>query len=489
MISMSSAEVIAAVGGAALAPLCDTEVTAAVIDTRAITPGALFAAVKGARVDANTLSGQARAAGASLILTEDGPAALAGGAEAERIIVVDDIPAALGRLARHNLELASQLNPDLRVIAVTGSVGKTTTKDLLAAICRERGNVVAPPGSLNNEIGLPLTVLRVDASTATLVAEMGADHIGNLAYLTSIAPPDIAVVLVVARAHLGEFGGIENVARAKAELVEGLREDGIAILNADDPRVAAMAGRVASGRVRTFGRVNPADVTATDITLGSDGRASFTLRMNDGAASFAPSAISAPTVQSAPSASATPSAPTVSLGLVGEHQVMNALAAAAAASAAGVSLPAIVAGLSSGPASAHRMDVFRRGSTLIIDDSYNANPDSMRAGIAALGQLGNGRKAAILGDMLELGATSREEHLALLPALETAGVSLLIAVGPQMAALAAAAREAGITARSVGAWEEAEAALSDMLNEDGALLIKGSHGSGVWHIATHLKGE
>ncbi|WP_320754226.1 UDP-N-acetylmuramoyl-tripeptide--D-alanyl-D-alanine ligase, partial [Actinotignum timonense] len=222
---MSSAEVIAAVGGTALAPLCDTEVTAAVIDTRAITPGALFAAVKGARVDANTLSGQARAAGASLILTEDGQAARAGGAEAERIIVVDDIPAALGRLARHNLELARHVNPDLRVIAVTGSVGKTTTKDLLAAICRERGDVVAPPGSLNNEIGLPLTVLRVGANTATLVAEMGADHIGNLAYLTSIAPPDIAVVLVVARAHLGEFGGIENVARAKAELVEGLREE------------------------------------------------------------------------------------------------------------------------------------------------------------------------------------------------------------------------------------------------------------------------
>ena len=168
---------------------------------------------------------------------------------------------------------------------------------------------------------------------------------------------------------------------------------------------------------------------------------------------------------------------------------MNALAAATAAAAAGVSLPAIVAGLSSGPASAHRMDVFRRGSTLIIDDSYNANPDSMRAGITALGQLGSGRKAAILGDMLELGDASREEHLALLPALEAAGVSLLIAVGPQMAALAEAARDAGITARAVGAWEEAEAALSDMLNEDGALLIKGSHGSGVWHIATRLKGE
>ncbi|MGJ9592663.1 UDP-N-acetylmuramoyl-tripeptide--D-alanyl-D-alanine ligase [Actinotignum sp. GS-2025b] len=492
MISMSSAEVIAAVGGTALAPLCDTEVTAAVIDTRAITPGALFAAVKGARVDANTLSGQARAAGASLILTEDGQAARAGGAEAERIIVVDDIPAALGRLARHNLELARHVNPDLRVIAVTGSVGKTTTKDLLAAICRERGDVVAPPGSLNNEIGLPLTVLRVGANTATLVAEMGADHIGNLAYLTSIAPPDIAVVLVVARAHLGEFGGIENVARAKAELVEGLREDGIAILNADDPRVAAMAGQVASGRVRTFGRVHPADVTASDITLGSDGRASFTLHMNDGAASPAPSAPYTLPAPSAPSELSAPSAPCTSkinLGLVGEHQVMNALAAATAAAAAGVSLPAIVAGLSSGPASAHRMDVFRRGSTLIIDDSYNANPDSMRAGIAALGQLGSGLKAAILGDMLELGAASWEEHLALLPALEAAGVSLLIAVGPQVAALAEAARDAGITARAVGAWEEAEAELSDMLNEDGALLIKGSHGSGVWHIATRLKGE
>ncbi|WP_418606039.1 Mur ligase family protein [Georgenia sp. SUBG003] len=180
---------------------------------------------------------------------------------AGRTVLVDDVAAALGRLARHVLaELRARRGADdpLRVVAVTGSVGKTTTKDLLARLLAPLGERIAPPGSFNNEIGLPLTVLRATGTTRTLVLEMGADHVGNLEYLTSVAPPDVAVVLAVGRAHLGEFGGIENVARAKSELVAGLAPGGTAVLNADDARVAAMAS-LAPGKVLYFGRSDAAD--------------------------------------------------------------------------------------------------------------------------------------------------------------------------------------------------------------------------------------
>ena len=199
-----------------------TEILDLTTDTRAITPGAIFAAIKGARVDGASLAGEALKKGASAILTSDPVTAVACGAKPEDVVVVDDVQAAIGKLARENLRRVRESgNSDFKVVAVTGSVGKTTTKDLLAAILAKRGPIIAPPGSFNNELGLPLTVLRADDTTATLVLEMGADHIGNIDYLTSIARPDAAAVLIVARAHLGEFGGIDNVALAKSELVTG----------------------------------------------------------------------------------------------------------------------------------------------------------------------------------------------------------------------------------------------------------------------------
>ncbi|MFC2267555.1 MAG: Mur ligase family protein, partial [Peptidiphaga sp.] len=228
-------------------------------DTRRLSEGEVFAAIKGERVDGASLAGQALAAGAVAVVTADPQAASASGAPPERLVVVDDVQAAVGRLAAANLERARRTgNPDLRVVAVTGSVGKTTTKDLLAGLLSSRGPVVAPPGSFNNELGLPLTVLRTGADTASLVLEMGADHVGNIDYLTSIAPPDVSAVLAVARAHLGEFGGIDNVARAKSELVSGTREGGTVVLNADDERVAAMASK-ARGPVVTFSAAGRGD--------------------------------------------------------------------------------------------------------------------------------------------------------------------------------------------------------------------------------------
>lgn len=331
-----------------------TEILDLTTDTRAITRGAIFAAIKGARVDGASLAGEALSKGAAAILTSDPVTAVACGAKPEDVVVVDDVQTAIGKLARENLRRVRESgNPNFKVVAVTGSVGKTTTKDLLAAILAERGPIIAPPGSFNNELGLPLTVLRADGTTATLVLEMGADRIGNIDYLTSIARPDASAVLIVARAHLGEFGGIENVALAKSELVTGTAAGGPVILNADDARVAAMA-ELAQGPVTTFSRFGEADVRALEIRVDDTGQASFTLVTPVGEAP-------------------------VSLQLVGEHHVTNALAAASISLALGIELDHIAQVLSStGPASPHRMDVRDLRGITMIDDAYNGNPDSMR---------------------------------------------------------------------------------------------------------------
>ncbi|MGW2314460.1 UDP-N-acetylmuramoyl-tripeptide--D-alanyl-D-alanine ligase, partial [Actinomadura luteofluorescens] len=235
-----------------------------VIDSRAVEPGALFAALKGDRADGHDFAAGALAAGAAGVLAQqpvDGPC-----------VVVDDVQEALGRLARAVLERL----PDVTVVAVTGSAGKTSTKDLIGQVLSGAGPTVYPPGSFNNEIGLPLTVLRADAATRHLVLEMGARGIGHIAYLTGIARPDVGVVLNVGTAHVGEFGGRENIARAKGEIVEAVPPGGTAVLNADDPLVSAMASRT-RGEVVMFGRSPGAAVRAEDETLDEQGRARFTL--------------------------------------------------------------------------------------------------------------------------------------------------------------------------------------------------------------------
>ncbi|MFT3943117.1 MAG: UDP-N-acetylmuramoyl-tripeptide--D-alanyl-D-alanine ligase [Ancrocorticia sp.] len=443
-----------------------TEILDLTTDTRAITPGVIFAAIKGARVDGASLAGEALKKGAAAILTSDPVTAVACGAKPEDVVVVDDVQSAIGKLARENLRrIRESGNSDFKVVAVTGSAGKTTTKDLLAAILAERGPIIAPPGSFNNELGLPLTVLRAGRDTATLVLEMGADHIGNIDYLTSIAPPDVSAVLIVARAHLGEFGGIENVALAKSELVTGTAPGLPIILNADDARVAAMA-ELARGPVTTFSRFGEADVRARDIRVDDSGRAAFTLATPMGEAP-------------------------VALQLVGEHHVANALAAASVSLALGIELDHIAQVLSAtGPASPHRMDVRELRGITMIDDAYNGNPDSMRAGIAALARLGNGRrKIAVLGAMLELGEESAAEHAALAPVLKEAGAALLICVGSGLEALSAAASSLDIDVVDTPTADGALALLDTVLVTGDVVLLKGSNGSGVWKIADALVGE
>ncbi len=257
---------------------------------------------------------------------------------------------------------------------MTGSAGKTSTKDLIAQLVGRAGPTVHPPGSFNNEIGLPLTVLRADAATRHLVLEMGARGIGHIAYLTGIARPDVGVVLNVGTAHVGEFGSRENIARAKGEIVEAVPPGGTAVLNADDPLVAAMASRT-EGEVVTFGRGPDAAVRAVDETLDEQGRARFTLVTPEGTAP-------------------------VALRLHGAHAVPNALAAAAAARAAGLAPDAIAEGLSAAvPVSRWRMEVTERADGVtVVNDAYNANPDSTRAALDVLVHMARGRRAfAVLG--------------------------------------------------------------------------------------------
>lgn len=381
MIPMTLAELADAVGGTLVGvddP--DASVTGDVTpDSRAAAPGDLFVAIVGSRVDGHDFAASAFARGAVAGLgtrAVDGPS-----------IVVPDVLVALGDLARAVLRRL----PELTVVAITGSAGKTSTKDLLAQVLATAGPTVAPPGSFNNELGLPLTVLSADQQTRYLVLEMGARGAGHIRYLCGIAAPDVAVVLMVGTAHVGEFGGRDAIAQAKAELVAGLRPRGVAVLNADDDAVSAMAAFApATATLVTFGTGETADVRATDVAVSAAGRASFRLVTDAG------------------------SAPVV-LQLVGAHQVTNALATAAVATRLGLPLARVAEALSAAtPLSRWRMEVVERADGVtIINDAYNASPESVRAALQTLATVGAGRRTwAVLGEMRELGAAAAEEHAA-----------------------------------------------------------------------------
>lgn len=441
----------------------DTTVTGPVVtDSREAAPGSLYVARRGESADGHDFVAAARRAGAVCAIVEH-EVPDAGLTQ----VVVEDSTRALGDLARAYLA-DLRAHGRLDVTAITGSAGKTTTKDLLAQVLRADAPTVWPVMSFNNEVGVPLTVLRADASTRHLVVEMGASGPGHLTYLTHIAPPDVAVELMVGRAHLGGFGSREALARAKAELVDGLRPGGTAVLNADDPRVAAMATHTTGPVVRfSTDPAVPADVHADAVALDEGDHASFTLRMPDG------------------------SAPVV-LGLVGLHHVHNALAAAAAAHVLGLAVGDVARGLTDATAlSPHRMavtelDLGGRRVTL-LDDSYNANPDSMRAGLAALRSLaGKRREVAVLGGMLELGPGSEAMHEEVGRCALDQRVAVAVAVGPGSGGYLAPL--AG-HARTVLAEDDATAVdlVEDVLEDGDVVLVKGSNGSGVWRIADRLQ--
>jgi UDP-N-acetylmuramoyl-tripeptide--D-alanyl-D-alanine ligase len=411
VIPLTLAEIARITGGTLADARGDEVVTAVEFDSRKAAPGTLFLGLPGERADGHDFAAAAVAQGAAGVLAGRPvgvPAVVAAPVGRMHGTYLGDtdpeghgaaVLAALSRLATHVVAAL----PDLTVVGVTGSSGKTSTKDLIAAVLAPLGPTVAPPESFNNELGLPWTALRADAETRHLVLEFSARGKGHIAALAAAVPPRIGVVLNVGSAHLGEFGSVDAIAAAKGELVEALPSDGLAVLNAEDPRVAAMASRTAA-RVLRFG--GDGDVRAEYLRLDA-GRARFRLNTPDGSAD-------------------------VALGLVGEHHVGNALAAAAVALACGATPDVAAAVLSAArPVSRRRMEVTDRADGVtVVNDAYNANPDSMRAALRALRDLGSGRRTwAVLGPMRELGPDEDAEHARIAALAGELGIDELVAVG------------------------------------------------------------
>lgn len=488
MIDLTVAEIADIVGGrlADISPeqAAATRVTGTVeFDSRAVGPGGLFLALPGARSDGHDFAAgaiekgavavlAARPVGVPAIVVEPGAA----GDRTASVLEHDTdgsgaaVLAALARLA--GAVAARLVEGGLTIVGVTGSSGKTSTKDLLAAVLTPLGEVIAPPGSFNNELGHPWTVLRATEATDYLVLEMSARHRGNIAALAAIAPPSIAVVLNVGTAHLGEFGSREAIAATKAELPQAVPSSGAVVLNVDDAVVAAMAD-VTQARVVRVSRSAEVDVWADSVTLDELARPRFTLHAGG-------------------------SQVDVTLAVHGDHQVSNALCAAAVALECGATLDQVADALASaGPASRHRMQVVTRpDGVTIVNDAYNANPDSMRAGLKALAWMSRSgaserRSWAVLGEMAELGDDAISEHDNIGRLAVRLDVSRLIVIGTGRAMSAmhhGAVMEGswGPEATMVADADAALAVLRSELRAGDVVLVKGSNSAGLGALADVL---
>ena len=452
---MTLAEIADVVGGAAHGEA--TVTGGAFIDTRTPEPGGLFVAVAGEHADGHDFARAAHEAGAAAVL----------GSRPTEVptVVVDDVVHALGLLARHVVDRL----PDTLVLAMTGSQGKTGTKDYLAHVLGDAGETVATRGNFNNEIGVPLTVLRATPGTRYLVVEMGARGVGHVAHLCTIAPPTIAAVLNVGSAHIGEFGSREAIALAKGEIVEALPAEGTAVLSADDTLVAAMASRT-TATVMTFGTA-PAVVAVGELTTDEIGRQSFEIVHRGSGA-------------------------TVHLAQIGAYQWRNAAAAAAMALAAGLDLDAVADSLGdAASASRWRMELTERSDGLVVvNDAYNANPESMAAALETLAGIGtrSGRRTvAVLGEMLELGEAADAAHTAVGAYAAEVGVDLLVTVGPAADAIRhgfEAAGERGVVIATAGRDAAADWLRHNVSAAD-VVLVKASRGAALELIADDLLEE
>ncbi len=458
MKQLTLEEIAAAVGGSLDQADPQAIATGAAADSRLVAPGDLFVAIVGERVDGHDYAAAAFESGAAAVLAQRpvaGPA-----------ILVEDPVAALGALARYLLTLL----PELDVVGVTGSSGKTSTKDLLAAVFASRGPVVAPAGSFNSEVGLPLTVLRCDDTTRTLVLEMGARGIGHIDYLCGIAHPKVGVVLNVGSAHVGEFGSRDAIATAKGELPANLSATGVAVLNADDPRVARMT---TPGTTFTYGFAAAADVRIENLDLDERIRPIFDLVHGEDRAR-------------------------VRLRVAGEHQASNAAAAATAGLALGMSLAEVSSQLEQAEiVSRWRMEVNDSTAGItVINDAYNANPESMTAALKALAEFGRNRPGnttwAVLGEMLELGDSTTDDHDRIGRLAVRLHVHRLIAVGEGARAIhLGAAHEGSWDGESV--WLPDAAAAAEVLAAEArsgdVVLIKASRAVGLERVAEALLPE
>ncbi|MFL5737206.1 MAG: UDP-N-acetylmuramoyl-tripeptide--D-alanyl-D-alanine ligase [Actinomycetota bacterium] len=431
----------------------DVEVSSVAVDGRAAGPGALFVAIRGERADGQDFVEQAFASGASAALVErsigDHP----------HVLVGDTTSAFLSLAASERRAM------DASVVVITGANGKTSTKDLAAAILSTRFGVHASPASFNNEVGVPLTILGAPPETEMLVCELGARHVGDHARLTGVVDPDVVVVTNAGVAHLQEFGSWENVVAATAEPVEALGEGAIAILSADDRTVRELSERTAA-EVLTFGLADEADVRATDVELDPDGRARFTLRCAG---------------ESEP----------VELSVVGTHMVSNALAASACGLALGLTAAECATGLKNAEISHWRMEISETsGGLRLVNDAYNANPDSMEAGLKAARWIArDGRLVAVLGHMAELGPVSAEEHATLGRLVTRIGIDRLVTVGAEAEAIARSAILEGMEPDAVRSVDSAADAASDVRSwarRGDVVFLKGSRVVGLERVAEAL---
>lgn len=465
MIALTLAQLAQAVGGTlrtAGADTPDTVVSGTVdTDSRLIGPGDVFVAKPGEETDGHLFVGAAVEAGAAVALVEHEVDA------AVSQVIVPDVVTAIADLARVVVADVRERG-DLRIVGITGSNGKTTTKNLLARILQDEGETVSPRASFNNEVGAPLTMLRVTDSTRYLVSEFGASAPGEIARLAGLVEPDVGVVLMVGMAHAGGFGGIEATFQAKAELVRAVPAGGLAVLNADDARVAAMAPIAAEQglSVRWFGRGADADVRADDVEVTASGTR-FTVTV-DG--------------ETLP----------LRLRVLGEHHVGNALAAIATATALGVSLADCIARLETVElAERWRMQPLGSDRVRIINDAYNASPDSMSAALRTLAQIAEPgqRTVAVLGAMSELGEYAEEEHDRVGLLAVRLGIQRIVVIGPD-------ARRMFLEAVSQGSWDNeavffatADEAFDYLVNElrDGdRVLVKSSNSAGLRFLGDRL---
>ncbi|MFN3950315.1 UDP-N-acetylmuramoyl-tripeptide--D-alanyl-D-alanine ligase [Microbacterium sp.] len=465
MISSSLSHLADVLGGTLVVRRGDTPDTlvAGTVDTdsRLIEPGGVFVAKPGETTDGHLFVGTAVERGAALAIVErelDDDVSQ---------IVVPDAVTALSDLAR-DVVARVRAHGELRIVGITGSNGKTTTKNLLARILADEGTTVSPRASFNNEVGAPLTMLRVEDDTRFLVSEFGASAPGAIAHLAGLVTPDIGVVLMVGMAHAGGFGGIESTFHAKSELVRATREGGLAVLNADDPRVAAMEpiARERGQDVRWFGRGDRAQVRAVDVEVSASGTRAELLV--DGEAF------------------------TLTLRVLGEHHVMNALAAIATATALGVSAADAIARLETVEiAERWRMQPLGSDRVRIINDAYNASPDSMAAALRTLAQITgpDERTVAVLGAMSELGEYADEEHDRVGLLAVRLRIQRIVVIGPE-------ARRMYLEAIAQGSWDgeavffaDADAAyayLSTELRDGDRVLVKSSNSAGLRHLGDRL---
>ncbi|GAB76482.1 UDP-N-acetylmuramoyl-tripeptide--D-alanyl-D-alanine ligase [Austwickia chelonae] len=423
-----------------------------VTDSREAGPGSLYIARVGEQTDGHRYVGQAALNGALAAL-------VTAPVDELPFVLVPDVQEAFSSLASAVIDDIAELT----VIGVTGSSGKTSTKDLLAAVLGESASTVANIGSLNSEVGVPLTVCRAVPETRHLILEMGARGLGHVKYLTDMTRPRVGVVLNVGSAHVGEFGGIGAITEAKRELVESLPKDGLAVLNADDPRVASMAAHT-SARVVLTGRCASADVRAADISMSDQGTASFLLIFPEGEAR-------------------------VDLKVLGEHMVDNCLSVAAVAREVGMDVRQIAGALGRARLSSRwrleRHD--RQDGVTVLNDAYNANPDSLAAALRTLAAMGSGRRTwAVIGEMLELGEESESAHRASGALAASLGVDRVIAVGEGAFPVA---EGAGAYGRTVADIDEAYELLTAELVQGDIVLLKSSRNSGLRHLGERLAEE